>query len=85
MLVTEVPMLAPMTTGIAVSMDMVPLPTMATTNEVVVEEDWTRVVANTPTNRPTRGFEALWMRSPTKPPLNILKALPRSPMLTRKP
>ncbi len=85
MLVTEVPMLAPMTIGMAVSIGMLPLPTKATTSEVVVDEDWTRVVARTPTNRPSNGFEALSIRPPTKPPENILNALPSIPMLTRKP
>ena len=83
-LVTEVPMLAPMTIGMAVSIGMVPPPTSATTREVVVDEDCTRVVARTPTKRPTSGSDALSIRLPTTPPENILKALPSMPMLTRK-
>ena len=85
MLVTEVPMLAPMTIGMAVSIGMLPPPTMATTNDVVVDEDWTRVVARIPTKRPSKGLDALSIRLPTMPPENILNALPSIPMLTRKP
>jgi hypothetical protein len=64
---------------------MLPLPTSATTSEVVVDDDCTRVVARMPTNRPSNGFEALSIRLPTKPPENILNALPSMPMLTKKP
>ena len=78
-------MLAPMTIGIAVSIGMLPLPTIATTREVVVDEDCTRVVARIPTNRPSNGFEALSIKPPTNPPENILNALPSMPMLTRNP
>ncbi len=81
---TEVPMLAPMTTGIAVATGIIPLPTIATTIEVVVDDDCASVVARIPTNRPTSGLLALSINPSTAPPPNSLNALPSMPMLTRK-
>ena len=53
MLVTVVPMLAPMTMGIALGMVRLPPPTRATTTDVVAEELWTTDVERIPTTRPT--------------------------------
>merc|ERR1719225_1841779 len=55
MLVTEVPMLAPMIIGMAV-LTGAPADTRPTIMEVEVEEDWTNTVTNTPIIKPTTGF-----------------------------
>jgi hypothetical protein len=52
LLVTEVPMLAPMMIGIAPSTVSAPAATSATVSEVVVDELWTSVVPRMPANRP---------------------------------
>ena len=59
-LVTDVPILAPMMIGMAVATGIAPLPTNATTSDVVVDDDCTRLVTNTPTKSPIRGSDALW-------------------------
>lgn len=51
-LVTEVPMLAPIMMGMALCTVSCPAPTRPTTMEVLVEEDCTRTVAKIPTIRP---------------------------------
>ena len=51
-LVTDVPMLAPMMMGIAWVTDSTSAPTRPTTIEVLVEELWTKTVAKIPTMRP---------------------------------
>ena len=51
-----VPMLVPMMTGMPCSTVMDPEATMATTREVVAEEDCTREVARIPRARPRAGL-----------------------------
>lgn len=53
MLVTVVPMFAPMTMGMALVMVRLPPPTRATTTEVVADELWTMDVERMPTTNPT--------------------------------
>jgi hypothetical protein len=55
-LVTEVPMFAPIIIGTAEPNDSVPEPTIPTITEVVVEEDWTRTVPRIPIASATSGF-----------------------------
>jgi hypothetical protein len=81
--VTVVPILAPITIGIALDTFMTPEPTIPTTMEVVVEELWTRLVAKIPINKPTKGLEVVLMRLSAKPSPKHLKATPIRPMLTR--
>ena len=67
--VTVVPMLAPITIGIALASGngFSGAATRATIIEVVTDELCTTVVANSPTTRPTNGFSVaakkLWIRS----------------------
>ena len=56
-LVTEVPMLAPMIMGTA-ALTGTPADTRPTMMEVEVEEDWTSTVASTPIITPTIGFRS---------------------------
>ena len=75
MLVTEVPMLAPMIIGMAV-LTGAPADTRPTMMEVEVEEDWTNTVTNTPIINPTTGFvrsSELEKREPRFFPPRILK------------
>jgi hypothetical protein len=57
MLVTEVPMLAPMTIGIVASKGSTPEAARPTMIEVVVDEDWIIDVTSTPIISPRMGFE----------------------------
>ena len=57
-LVTEVPMLAPMIMKMAMLTESSSAPTMETMIEVVVEEDWTSTVASTPIRRAEIGLSA---------------------------
>ena len=57
-LVTEVPMLAPMIMKMAMLTESSSAPTMETMMEVVVEEDWTSTVASTPIRRAEIGLSA---------------------------
>jgi hypothetical protein len=56
-LVSDVPMLAPITIGIAPSKLIVPAETRATTIVVVVELDCITAVAKRPINKLTNGFD----------------------------
>ena len=56
-LVTVVPIFAPITIGIALSKEIVPAATMATTREVTVELLWIIAVVNIPIKKPTKGFD----------------------------
>ena len=55
-LVTVVPMLAPITICIAPAKDKAPLLTIPTINEVVVDELWNKTVENIPMNRAPKGL-----------------------------
>ncbi len=68
-LVTLVPMLAPITIGTAAPTLSTPEATRPTIVDVVTDEDWTSTVASTPTNRPaigelTRVNSASWTSLP---------------------
>ena len=83
-LVMVVPMLAPMTMGMAPSMEIAPPATMPTISEVVVELLCTSDVARTPINSPTSGKEvAVRIFSENSFP-NSLKEWPMAPMPTMK-
>ena len=43
-------------------------PTIATTSEVVVDDDCTRLVTRMPTNNPISGLDASWISWSTMPP-----------------
>ena len=58
MLVTLVPILAPMTIGTAVATGISPVATSPTVKEVVKDELWTSGVIRMPTNRPASGLAA---------------------------
>ena len=66
MLVTVVPMLAPMIIGTASGIASVPAPTKPTIVAVDTEDDWTSTVASIPTNSPASGFETLSKRLSVK-------------------
>ncbi len=68
-LVTLVPMLAPMIMGTASSTPTSPAATMPTIVDVLTDDDWTSTVARMPTNRPligllTRANSASWTSLP---------------------
>ena len=56
-LVTVVPIFAPITIGIAYSKLRTPLPTKPTIVAVVTEEDCTKTVHKIPTNKPAKGLD----------------------------
>ena len=56
-LVIVVPMLAPITIGMALSTVIEPAATKAITSEVVVELLWNRAVMRIPINNPLNGFD----------------------------
>ncbi len=60
-LVTVVPIFAPMIMGTAVLTWTSPEATRPTINDVVTEEDCTRVVARMPTSSPSTGFMSALM------------------------
>ena len=69
MLVTVVPMLAPMIIGTAASTPNKPVPTRPTIVDVVTDDDCASTVASTPTHNPATGFVTLensssWMSLP---------------------
>ena len=74
-LVTVVPMFAPMSIGMAVAIGRPPAhrPTMI---EVTVLEDWISAVASRPIIKATSGFEAKENSSSAWPPVAILNPLP---------
>ena len=67
MLVTVVPILAPMMMGTAFWMVKIPEATNPTTVQVVVDELCTRLVARMPMKRPTSGFEVVLIRRSANP------------------
>merc|ERR1719427_295341 len=81
-LVTEVPMLAPMMIGMAGRTGRIPEATMETVMEVVVEELWRRTVPNKPIIKPVIGLLSTAFDVNTSlaalPPSN-LKASARNP------
>ena len=79
-LVTDVPMFAPMTMGMAPSMVSAPAATRATIMDVVVDELWTCVVASKPTKSPTNGLEVRSMSASAKP---LPKSLKDRPIMSR--
>mmetsp|Transcript_68764 Transcript_68764/g.143607 ORF Transcript_68764/g.143607 Transcript_68764/m.143607 type:complete len:208 (-) Transcript_68764:230-853(-) len=83
-LVTVVPMLAPMMMGTAGRTWSPPAETKATTMDVLVEEDCTITVASTPTIKAARLFGMSRSVFPAPLPPNTLKALPINSMPTRK-
>mmetsp|Transcript_29292 Transcript_29292/g.66409 ORF Transcript_29292/g.66409 Transcript_29292/m.66409 type:complete len:243 (-) Transcript_29292:14-742(-) len=83
-LVTEVPMLAPMMTGMAAFTVMVSAPTRPTTIDVLVDDDWTMTVARIPVMRPARGFSTAVNILPAPLPPRHLKASPSICRPTRK-
>jgi hypothetical protein len=82
-LVTEVPILAPMMIGMAVGTVRAPPPTRPTTMDVVVEELWMTDVVKMPMNRPTKGLEVPLMRLSEKPLPNIFIDVPIMSILKR--
>ena len=80
MLVTDVPMLAPMIIGMAVFTGA-PADTRPTMMEVEVEEDWTNTVTSTPIINPTTGLVSsseFEKREPRFFPPRILKESDRN-------
>ena len=75
-LVMVVPILAPITMGMAFSKLRIPEPTRPTIIEVVVEEDWIMAVARIPIIRPTRGLDVAPKMATAKSLPNNLKAEP---------
>ena len=76
MLVTEVPILAPIIMGMALATFNTPPPTNPTTIEVVEEDDCIRDVARVPMNNPTSGLVVVWISVVDIPFPNILRELP---------
>ena len=68
--VTVVPIFAPIIMGTAPVNVRVPPPTIATINDVVVDELWNKVVANIPINKATSGLLVVDITSFAKPPPN---------------
>ena len=83
-LVTDVPMLAPMTMGMALATFKAPPATRPTTMAVVEEEDWMIEVERIPINSPTSGLVVVAIRVSAKPSPNILSEAPMSSRLNRK-
>ena len=81
--VTVVPIFAPSIIGTALATFRIPEPTIPTIIEVVVDELWTRLVARTPINNPTKGLEVVAIRFLAKSLPNPLNAVPIRPMLIR--
>ena len=79
-LVTVVPMLAPMMTGMAAGTGSVPVATSVTTSEVVVEDDWTRLVTRMPVMSPRSGLPVAVRRKPSRSKLPCPMALMPSPI-----
>jgi hypothetical protein len=70
--------------GIALTILILPVPTRATTIEVVTDELCTNEVARMPMKSPTRGLEVVLINWLTNPPPNNFKELPRRFMHKRK-
>jgi len=60
-LVTEVPMLAPMIIGMADDVSKTPPATMPTTIQVVDDDDWIIEVDKIPIKKPTIGLLVVWI------------------------
>ena len=82
-LVTVVPIFAPIIIGTAPDNVTVPDPTIATINEEVVEELWNNVVAKIPIKRATNGFPVVDITCCAKSPPNNLIPL-ESPLIPTK-
>ena len=82
--VTDVPMLAPMMMGMALTTFKAPPATRPTTMDVVEEEDWMMDVDRIPMNKPTSGFVVVWIRFSASPFPNIFKEAPISSRLKKK-
>ena len=76
-LVTVVPIFAPIIIGTAPDSVTVPDPTIATINDEVVEELWNKVVAKIPIKSATNGFPVVDITSLAKSPPSILIPLER--------
>mmetsp|Transcript_5006 Transcript_5006/g.10059 ORF Transcript_5006/g.10059 Transcript_5006/m.10059 type:complete len:208 (-) Transcript_5006:166-789(-) len=83
-LVTEVPMLAPMMMKIAILTSRTLAPTRDTTIEVVVELDWTKTVAIIPMHKPAIGFSTPPIRLPVLQEPTILAEVPKRSRPKRK-
>ena len=83
-LVTVVPMLAPMTIGIATETGNPPA-TRPTIIDVTVLDDCTRAVVSVPRSTPTNGFvaKAKSRSAPARPPTARPKPSPTTPTATR--
>mmetsp|Transcript_16940 Transcript_16940/g.53398 ORF Transcript_16940/g.53398 Transcript_16940/m.53398 type:complete len:208 (-) Transcript_16940:15-638(-) len=80
--VTDVPMLAPMIMGIALSTFIRPAAVMVMMIDVLVDEDWTRTVARMPITRPAKGLLKISLFRNVCPavlPPSTLKAFPIRP------
>ena len=73
--VSVVPMLAPMSMGIAVAMGRPPA-TRPTVMDVTVDDDWMSAVASTPIIRAMSGLDAKANSSSACPPVAALKPSP---------
>ena len=82
-LVTVVPIFAPITIGMAFAIERLPPATRPTTMDVVEEEDWIIEVARIPMNRPTIGFVVVAIRVSANPSPNNLREAPISSKLKR--
>ena len=83
-LVTVVPMLAPMMMGTALVTVSAPPATMPTTIEVVLDELWISEVASRPIIRPITGLVVVAISCSLNPLPSILKAAPNRAIAHRK-
>jgi hypothetical protein len=81
--VTEVPILAPMTMGMALVTFNAPPATNPTTMDVVDEDDWIMEVERIPMNNPTMGLVVVSINVSAKPFPNILREVPINSKLNR--
>ena len=82
-LVTDVPILAPITMGMALVIFITPLPTIPTTIDVVEEELCIIEVAKIPIKRPTKGLEVVLIKDSANPLPNIFRDAPIKSMLNK--
>ena len=75
-LVTDVPIFAPMTIGIADRKGTTPAATIPTKIEVVKDELWTKLVVRMPTNNPMNGFAVVEISTSANPRPNNLNPAP---------
>jgi len=83
-LVTVVPMFAPIIIGTAFLMFSVPAAISPTMVDVVKDEDWTTAVERSPTANPTMGLAVFWIKASATPFPMRKKALDISSMLKKK-